>query len=227
MIQSPSKHLKLYKISRDFNSLSDEDYNRKYSEDTWDDLWTDIDQYDIEVKKLNNNFSIQSIYNRQGWLDNPILPNTIVVFGWFDLLEKTEFPKNNLSWMIFSKRIIDLIYSLGVKPKLHSIRILERAQFRNIYSENVRKYEIIEYSENLTFRDDWFYGVQFPTFSVTSDDWNALDTKNIKWRELTEAPPAFFVDPKSPGELLITSEARDALEKAEIRGLRFTPPFSF
>jgi hypothetical protein len=222
MDQNATKKSALYGLKLGFNYLTEEDYSRENSENLWDDLWTNIDQYDKEVKQNNSNYSIQKVYK---WIENPIIPSPIVVFGWFDLLEKTDYPCNNLNWKIFSKRLLSIAFSLGVELKTHPLRVLERAKFSNVYSENVRKYENIIYDEISEYRDDWFYGVQLPMFSITSENWNAFDTENINWLESTEPPPAFFVDPKSPSEILITSQAREALEKAEIKGIRFTEPF--
>jgi hypothetical protein len=213
----------LYELEIELNRLTEQDRSREHPENLWDDLWTNTDQYNDGFQELNDGESIRGIYK---FLENPIIPNPVVAFGWFDLLEKTEYPINNLEWIIFSKNILDVIRSLEIIPKLYPLRVLDRAQFRNVYSENVRKYENIEYSETLIYRDDWFYGVQLQPYQVLTDESElGVGHQKIEWRSDIKDPPAFFVDPKSPGRILITSQAREALEKAEIKGIRFTEPF--
>ncbi len=215
----------LYGLSTDFQNLSADDRARVHMDNTWDDLWTNTQQYDEVVKAANSGFPVQGIYSRQGWLDNPIVPSPLVVFGWFDLLEKRDIPKNNLGWIIVSKRVLTVMQSLSIHPKTHALRVLERQQFGNVYGENVRLYEQDSGVMGVQHRDDWFFGLQLSTHSVTTDDWDAFDTRNVQWRALPDRLPAFFVDPKSPGELLVTGEGRAALEAAGIQGMRFTAPF--
>ncbi len=180
-------------------NLSVKERTRIHPDNTWDDLWTNTQQYDEVVKVANNGFPVQGIYSRQGWLDNPVVPSPLVVFGWFDLLEKRDIPKNNLGWIIVSKRVLTVMWELGVQPRTHALRVVDRGQFGNVYGEHVRQYEQDEIAANVQHRDDWFYGLQLPTYSVTADDWDAFDTRNVRWRDLPDRLPAFFVDPKSPG----------------------------
>jgi hypothetical protein len=217
---------KLYELSVAFDRISDEEYARVNSDEVWRDLWTNINQYDSDFKSLNDDWSVAGILSLGDLLSNPVLPEPIVMFGWFDLLNKTELPTNSVRWTIVSKRLLNLMCQFVSQPKIHQVRVLDRAQFSNVYSEKIRQYENDELISQIHHLDDWFYGIELEEFSVIDSDWNSEDTKNIPWKPLTVSPPAFFVDPKSPGQILVTSEGRTAVETAGIRGIRFIPPFS-
>jgi hypothetical protein len=224
--QNKTNNSEIYEISFSFNQISESEYGRIDSDDLWNDLWTNTDQYNEEVKSKNNGWSIEGIYYFRDIIPNPVLPSVIVVFGWFDLLQKTEIPTNNLSWIIVSDRVLKIIHDFQVSPKLHTIRVIERSQFNNVYSLNTREYENLSSISNLIYRDDFFYGIQLDEFQVLTDDSDiTARPKKIQWRNLENKPPAFFTDPKSPA-LLVTREGRLALENANIKGIRFLEPFT-
>jgi predicted XRE-type DNA-binding protein len=216
----------LYELSVAFDRISDEEHARIDPNEVWRDLWTNINQYDTDFKVLNSGWSIAGILNLGDLVKNPVLPKPIIMFGWFDLLIKTEFPTNSARWIIVSQHLLSVMCKFISQPKLQQVRVIDRAQFSNVYSENIRQYEDDKLISQLHYLDDWFYGVQLEEFSVIDENWDSEDTKNIPWKTLTVNPPAFFVDPKSPGQILVTSEGRSALESEGIRGIRFIEPFS-
>jgi hypothetical protein len=216
--------VQIFGVKSNFDYLTEDDMSRGNPNSTWNDLWTNLDLYNQEVEKNNNGWSIQGIVHFEDIIGVLELPSPIVTFGWFDLLKKTDFPTSNLSWTIVSKKFLEVISSFNIYPKIYPIRVLNRAKFDNIYSENIRKYENIEYSEVLEFGDDLFYGISLPNFPVLTDESDiTASPKSINWLEITETPE-FFVDPKS-SELLVNYQGRDALEKAGLNGIRFTEPF--
>jgi hypothetical protein len=221
MLIAPFKS-NLYEIDNSFFYISEEDRSRVPKDDLWRDLWTNANQYNEIIEKENDDWSIGGIIKV---LSEPILPSPIVMFGWLDLLQKTDLPQNNIGWTIVSKHFLDIITSFGIKPKIYKIRVLDRSEFKNIYSENVRRYEKIDFSEVLKFYDEAFFGISLPKFQALSDQSDLLSyPKKIEWLSLNDRPPAFFLETKSL-KFLVSQEGKDALEKAGLNGIRFTEPF--
>jgi hypothetical protein len=216
----------LYELSIDFFRISEEEHSRIDPEDIWEDLWTDVRQYDSDFKILNDGWSVTEILSIGDLIEKPIVPDPLVMFGWFDLLKKTELATNSAHWKIVSNRLLHVMKELNVHPKLHRIRVIERSQFDNVYGEIIRQYENDKAITHLKYSDDSFYGIQLEEFSVINDNWDIWDKENIPWKTMTVQLPPFFVDPKSPGQILVTSEGRTALELAGIRGVRFLEPFT-
>jgi hypothetical protein len=216
----------LYKLRADVSQLSQEAYSRVHSDELWYDLWTDKKAYNRDYKALNKGWSIDGILSLGDLLEKPVLPECLVMFGWFDLLDKTDLPTNTVHWPIVSGRVLTAIHGLGLKPRVQRIRVLDRSQFGNVYGEDVRKYENDSFADEVRYRDDWFYGIAFQEISVLADDSDLIASPpRVKWREDLETLPAFFIDPKSPRELLVTNEGRAALESAGVQGVKYTKPF--
>jgi hypothetical protein len=215
----------LYSLKISFDRFEDKEYSRIPSDEIWNDLWTNTNQYNEYVKPKNNGFPIEGIYSRQGWLDNPVLPEPIVMLGWLDLLVSCEMPYNNLGWVIFSKKIVSILREQKVEFKIHPLRILERSQFKNLYPENIRKYELIDFSESLEYQDDIFFGVQLKAISVIKESWDIFDIQNIPWIDQEVFLPPFFVDFKRPSDVLVTEIGKNVLEEMQVKGIQFTKPF--
>jgi hypothetical protein len=216
----------VYEFVADVAQLPQAAYARLHPDDLWFDLWTDKNAYDRAYKEANAGWSIDGILSLGDLLEQPVLPERLVLFGWFDLLEQTDLPTNSVHWPIVSSRVLSALQTLQVEPKLHRVRVLDRTPFSNVYGEDVRRYETDAAVAEVQFRDDWFYGIQLQAVNILSDDsdLNAFPPK-IVWRRDVDGVPPCFVDPKSPGRLLVTREARDALETAGVRGVRYTAPF--
>jgi hypothetical protein len=216
---------KIYKVIKSFNALAEEDLERGHPEDLWTDLWTDRLMYSQELRK-SNEIDIASVIDE---VEVPVgLPDKIVMFGWFDLLQKTELPSNSLSWTIISKRFLDVVKQLGfTKYRLIPIRVIDHTPFEYLADEDVRNYENDLAVQGLTYDDDLFYGFQVLTrVQLLTDDSDFFEDR-VVWRDKINPLelPYFFREPKSPGRLLVNQEARDALEAASIRGIRFIEPF--
>jgi hypothetical protein len=113
--------------------------------------------------------------------------------------------------------------------RLINLRVIDRAQFKNVFDElNIRKYENDDAIQHLRYSDDMFYGFQdlsrASLLTEDSDDTNRMG-KRVIWRDDIAELPFFFRESRFPGALLVNQEARDALEKAGIRGIQFTPAF--
>jgi hypothetical protein len=226
MISQPRLADLLYELSADVSQLPQNAYARIHADDLWFDLWTNKNAYDKDYKAANEGWPIDGILSLGVLLERPILPERLVMFGWFDLLECTDLPTNSVHWPIVSSRVLAVFHELGMRLQVHQVRVLDRVQFGNVYSENVRSYEDDTIITKVRCRDDWFYAIQPQEFSVLSEDTDlTMLPRKVVWREDTRNPPALFTDPQSPGQLLVTQEARTALEKAGIRGVRFTEPF--
>jgi hypothetical protein len=217
---------RVYALRTDVTALPYEVYDRIDRDTLWMDLWTDNIPYDEEVEEANDGWGLSSVLNRD---EPPILPKHVVFFGWFDLLTETELPSNHLGWTIISKRFLEVVKQLGFTDyRLINLRVLDRAQFENVFDENPRTYEAETAIKDLRHDDEMFYGFQvLPRFALLtedSDDTNRMGKKVI-WREDITELPFFFYESQFPGALLVNQEARDALEKAGIRGIQFTPAF--
>jgi hypothetical protein len=227
MIPAIALKTQVYELNIDISALPYDVYDRIDQDTIWNDLWTDNSLYDPEVEAANEGWGINSILN---WNGEPKLPKQIIFFGWFDLLEKTELPSNHLGWTIISKRFLGVVKQLGFTHyRLINLRIIDRAQFKNVFDEpNIRKYEDNNAAQHLRHSDDMFYGFQVLSraslLTEDSDDTNRMG-KKVTWRDDIPELPFFFYESRFPGVLLVNQEARDALEKAGIRGIQFSPAF--
>jgi hypothetical protein len=216
----------LYKLIPDVSALPQGAYARIHQDDLWFDLWTDKKAYDCDYKLLNQGWPIDGILSLGDLLEKPILPDSLVMFGWFDLLQQIDLPTNIVHWPIVSNRILAALHDLGIRPHIHRIRVLDRSYFGNVYGENVRNYEDDSFAAEVPHRDDWFYAIVLQEISVLADESDLIASPpRVKWREDLETLPAFFIDPKSPRELLVTNEGRAALESAGVQGVKYTKPF--
>ncbi len=216
---------RIHQIEKSFDALDDEDYKRKHPEDVWKDLWTDRLIYESKFKE-ENEMDITDVLVE---IEIPKgLPDKTVMFGWFDLLEKTELPSNNLHWTIISKHFLEVVKQLGfIDYRLIPIRVMDRTPFDNVYSAPIRSYENDAELQNLQYDDDLFYGFQVLTrVKILSDESDLWEDKII-WRDDLDQIdlPSFFRSTLGSSRLLVNQEARDALEAAGIRGIRFIEPF--
>jgi hypothetical protein len=214
----------IHQVTWAFDTLDEEDFKRSHPEDLWNDLWTDRLLYSQDFKKLNEIDIVDVL------IETEIpkgLPDKMIMFGWFDLLQKTELPINNLHWTIISKNFLEVVKQLGFTDyRLIPIRVIDRTPFDNVYSAPIRSYENDSEIQNLQYSDNLFYGFQVLTrVKLLTDDSDFFEDK-ITWRDDINPLelPYFFLEPKSPGELLVNQKARDALEAAGIRGIQFTKP---
>jgi hypothetical protein len=216
---------KVYELDSKLQNKPYEVYSRIDAEnDLWRDLWTDPRPYEEEFEAVNDDSLFLRTDDTEK-IDN--LPEHIVMFGWFDLLPLTEMPSNDFGWTIISRKFLEVVRSLGfTNYRLIHLRVIDRAQFDNVYSENPRKYEDDNAIKDLIYDDDMFYGFQvLPRVRLLTED-SDPDIKKIIWREDITDIPFFFRGERFASGLMVNQEARDALEKAGIQGIEFKPPFS-
>jgi hypothetical protein len=215
----------IYQVTWAFNTLDEEDFKRGHPEDLWDDLWTDRIVYESKFRTANE-MDIAGALNVTELLKN--LPNRLIMFGWFDLLQKTELPINNLNWTIISKRFLEVVKQLEFTDyRLIPIRVVDRTPFEYPADEDILTYENDLTVQGLKYDDDLFYGFQvLSQVKLVTDETDFFENK-IVWREDINPLelPFFFREPENPNPLLVNQEARDALEAAGIRGIRFIEPF--
>jgi hypothetical protein len=214
----------VFKLQRSLESLPYEAYSRNPESDLWRDLDTDPRPYSLIFESTQGQHFLNGVTNYVDEVKD--LPKNIVMFGWFDLLQLTEMPNNDFAWTIISKRFLDVVKGLKFNDyRLINIRILERSQFDNVESKNPRDYEDDKIVKNLIYDDEMFYGFQvLPRIPLLTDD-SDIRTNKIFWREDITQLPHFFLDGKFTGQLMVNQEARDALEKAGIRGIEFLSAF--
>jgi hypothetical protein len=217
---------RVFELYPDLNRLPSEARTRIHPDAFWHDLWTNPSPYNSEVATANDGWELSDVFDKNGAIQ---LPKHIVLFGWFDLLPLTELPTNNLIWTIISKRFLEVIKQLGfVDYNLINLRVIDSSQFEDIFGKNPREFEENTALHDLCYDDEMFYGFQVrPRVSLLTED--SEDTnrmgKKVIWRDDVSEVPLFFHESHFPGRLLVNQEARDALEKAGIRGLRFSPAF--
>jgi hypothetical protein len=214
----------VFKLQRSLESLPYEAYSRNPESDLWRDLDTDPRPYNLIFESTQGQHFLNGVTNYVDEVKD--LPKNIVMFGWFDLLQLTEMPNNDFAWTIISKRFLDVVKGLKFNDyRLINIRVLERSQFDNVESKNPRDYEDDNIVKNLIYDDEMFYGFQvLPRIPLLTDD-SDIRTNKIFWREDITELPHFFLDGKFTGQLMVNQEARDALEKAGIRGIEFLSAF--
>lgn len=215
----------IFKLGIDIDRLPYEAYNRIDSRiELWRDLFTDPYPYDEEFGTKNNGRSLFMRTDKTAEIRG--ISKYIVMFGWFDLLEFTEMPTNDFSWTIISKNFLDVVKKLGfTEYRLINLRIIERSQFNNVSDKNPRAYEDDTNVKDLIYDDEMFYGFQvLSEINLLTDDSDVLSNE-ITWLENIPKIPFFFREKNHGGGLLVNQQARNSLEKAGIRGIRFTEPF--
>ncbi len=215
----------LWKIARNLDALPDEAFSRMHPDNVWVDLWTNRDTYEKYIKTFIPDGSAS--YDFKDFEKINSRPKVIPMFGWFDLLPLTEMPANYLRWVVISSRILECIKNFSeVRYKTYPIRVLDRSQYEDVYSQNVRNYEG-EIPSTLNYRDDWFLAIELSDeISLLDPESDLLEspTKRI-WREdAAQIPlPAFFTE-KMHGGIFVSAEGKKALEDAEIKGIEFIDP---
>ncbi len=213
--------------------LTDEVRSRVHPDDTLDDLWNDYTVYNKLFSGMNNDWMIDSFDT--GDFDNNFPFKEIAVpqpfFGWYDILKIRELPQNNFRWTIVSKKLLEVLsHFRNFEYKTIPIRVFNRAKIENLYSLNVRDFENEDFAKKFDFKDNEFFEIQIHSrLSILDDKTNVFGSrKDFIFREGIDydAAPTIFRDPKSPGDLIVKQEVREALEQAGIKGIRFTEPFA-
>jgi hypothetical protein len=201
---------KLFELEVGFDYLLDEDYARLEMGELWRDLWTDEEIYDVLVRK-EMNWGMRDITHRTQ--EPKGLPEILPMYGWFDLLKKTDYPHNNLGWTIFSKKFVEVVKRIGVSDfRLIPIRVIDRRLFPRM-DIDPRFFESESNIKDMDFKDDWFFGFQFLRHHDIDSQFDAL--------------PPLFIPENDPGILVVNDFGKNSFEQAGIKGIRFTEPSGF
>ena len=153
------------------------------------------------------------------------LPNRIEFEAIGSMLAMTDYPYTYTGWPIMSKRMLNTLLSVGSFP--HRAYPVVMLNVEATYNKTLKKYDAPR-TENhnylavhLTEHLDAF---DFENSVYERSTINPDVVMNIEWISLREPtagyPPLFTVEPEST-ELFVSSEARVALEAANIQGIDF------
>jgi hypothetical protein len=166
-----------------------------------------------------------------GWMGTEPhdVPNPVLFEANFKVTQHSDYPSNDVRWPLMSPRMLDVLRQVGDFPhRLIPVRLVNRrarGPARYLPDGSLRP-EVI---------DDRFAAVQL-TEHIDVVDWerstfrrSGLNPENIALfykLVLVEPPgglPPLFRVPSDVSLLLVSAEARRALETAGIRGVEFDP----
>jgi hypothetical protein len=177
---------------------------------------------------LKNSSEWQDISNVLGNRRNLILPQPIEYESIEKVLESTDYPYNSNSFPIMSKQMLDVLQSVGNFS--HQTIPVVMIDTTAIYSEEERGYI------RTGIKNNNFALMRIPEY-LDAFDWEnsvyKLDpdlpgrvelstVKKIVLKEPEEGFPPLFKLSAMPYRLLVSAEAKTALETAGIRGTRFS-----
>ena len=165
-----------------------------------------------------------------GWVgtERPKVPEPILFEANFKFTRQRDFPCNDVSWPLMSPRMIEVLRGVGDFPhRLIPVRFVDqraRGNMRYLPDGSLRP-EVV---------DDRFAAVQL-TEHIDVVDWerstfkpSRINPKSGYFIQLTLVEPAgglppLFRVPSDVSMLLVSAEARRALEGAGIVGIKFRP----
>jgi hypothetical protein len=161
------------------------------------------------------------------------LPNPLIFYAAFDFLERTDYPYNEVYWPIMSRRMYDVICSVGT----FSHRVIPIAMVddttryaRDLMSQPFTQ-DVVLNSEVTNFGD--FLAVQLleqkDYFDFERSEYRR-NSRRSEWIDSVEVyalneplegfPPLFRLS-TDPVELFISAKTREALREAGIRGTAY------
>ncbi|ACY13039.1 hypothetical protein Hoch_0398 [Haliangium ochraceum DSM 14365] len=157
------------------------------------------------------------------------VPNPILFEADFSVTPDLDFPFTDHAWPIMSRRMLDVLLSVGEFPhRCYPVRFVNNMAFadKRYLPDGSLRPEVV---------DDRFAAVQLTEY-VDAVDWNASEYERedigiIEWITFAKLvlreppggfPPLFRIREKA-SMLLVSAEARRALEAAGIRGIAFDP----
>ncbi|MCP4131619.1 MAG: hypothetical protein GY754_11630 [bacterium] len=158
------------------------------------------------------------------------VPEKIYFDAHFALIKELDFPSTNVRWPIMSEKMIKTLLSVDnfEHRKIPVIMLNDTVMSENRYEEDgktlkdgiaMHGYSVVQLTEHLDIfdREKSVYEEHFL---------NPRHVEFVKKLVLTVTPddlPPVFRLSVIPKALLITKKAREALEKAGIRGVDFAP----
>ena len=143
------------------------------------------------------------------------------------MLNLTDYPYTDVTWPIMSKRMLDVLLSVGSFP--HEIYPVVMLDVELAYDKNLKKH-IAPRTENHNYvaihLTEYLDAFDFENsiYKRDADRPELILRTSIKWLALREPkagfPPLFAVKPADT-KLFVSAEARLALETANIQGIDF------
>jgi hypothetical protein len=159
-----------------------------------------------------------SIYgtNQFDFFPNPVEFGAIGSF-----LTETDYPYTDVRWPIMSKRMLDVLLSVGsFSHRTYPVLIIDYEIDLNkrttIKGTKIYDYVLVQLTEHLD-------GFDFENSVYQRSTINPDIVTNIRWlslKEVKDFPPLFSVK-ESRLDLLVSSKARAALEASSIQGINF------
>lgn len=164
-----------------------------------------------------------------GWIRTVRLqvPEPVLFEANFEVTRHSDYPCNDVNWPIMSPRMLDVLRNVGDFPHRHiPVRLLNRRvreQARHLPDGSYRpevvddRFAAIQLTEHLDVVD-WERSI-FETSKL--GDAVLYDFRKIVIRETAGGLPPLFRIPSQMGLLLVSADARRALEAAGLRGIKF------
>jgi hypothetical protein len=199
------KTQKAYVLERDLDHLEEE----------YHEAWVDLDDMFDGWESVGHTFK-QSDKSR--FSSHP--PEKFSMHAFFDYLEYTDFPVTEQSWPIMSKRMIETLRTAGeFRHETFPITMIDSninpPDINNIENHD---YEIIHILEHLDVinHEESVYKISSTTGTIRNIDRLVLKTPPNGF------PPVFRIVGYIH-DIFISHDAKTALEKDSIKGLRFVP----
>jgi hypothetical protein len=151
------------------------------------------------------------------------LPERLEFKGVFEYIDRTDYPYTDVRWPIMSKRMLEVLCSVGsFLYKAYPIVIIN-AEYgeERAYGSERHDYVVIQLLNALDVFD-WENSIYprdpKPTVLLGSD----IEKIVLKKPE-GDFPPLFTVARPLPRRLYLSAEAKQALDAAEIKGVRYRP----
>jgi len=157
------------------------------------------------------------------------IPTPVVFEADFPTAQKSDYPCNDRGWPLMSRRMLDVLGDVGAFPHrcipvvLANRRVIAEQRYT---SDGEMRAEAV---------DDRFTAVQLTSYLDALDKVNSIFTQSeiggamlyvFERLALVEPengfPPLFRLD-EDASHLLVSADARRALEDADIRGVAFEP----
>lgn len=176
---------------------------------------------DIEIEKYENYES--HLFYRPNEFEHP---TPIIYQGYKPVVEHIDYPEADNSWNVMSKRMYEVLLSIGDFPHrvIPVVIVDSREQKENWFdsSSNLRKeiclwnYLVIQMTEHLDVFD-----LQKSIYTVDAEDGFVDRIDEYVFKVPLNGFPPIFKIPEDRTNTFVSSEAREAMNKAKITGPRF------
>lgn len=152
------------------------------------------------------------------------LPERVVFNAIFDVIETSDFPINDVGWTLMSRRMLDVLVSLGPFPhKAHPVvmRDCKVIRFENgksvLSGKEDHRFVCVQLLEHLDLFDwdnsDYDPHPRMPNYV----DW----VRHLALRKPPNGFPPLFRISASVSPLFVSAAGKAALEAADIRGVEY------